>query len=205
MKKLLRQDNVNGDYAIIRNFSADTVVNAMETVYSQHNLIDTRGVTWDTVPFYQANADYAWTHWKDYVTEEAANYGVDPLWVLAKMSFESRGGQISGWTDGANAGPMQINKDTHLDKVMEAYNVKTGKTDKIVMTRENLSDDKTNIKIGIMYYSNLLKECNGNPYLAAQKYNYGNIGFVSSYADRTGKNKDAVISDFDSEKFINQF
>ena len=46
-----------------------------------------------------------------------------------------------------------------------------------------------------MLYANKLKSCNGNPYLAAQSYNYGNIGFVSDYAKRVNKDKNSIIAD----------
>lgn len=62
------------------------------------------------------------------------------------------------------------------------------------MTREALSDTETNIRIGIMMYANLLKQTNGNPFIAAQKYNMGNISYVTTYANRVGKSVDQIIA-----------
>lgn len=174
---------------------ASSVVTAMQEVYKSYNLTDYDGRTWDKVSMYQANADYAWEKWGTYVSEIAPQFGVDPLWVLSKMSFESGGGKYSGFGSGAAAGPMQIQKSVHLNNSITAKNVVTGKDETIQMTREALSDDKTNIKIGIMMYANQLAACGNNPYLAAQKYNYGNIGFVSTYASRIGKSKDDIMAD----------
>lgn len=193
---------VDGNYSILTDFAADGVLRKMQDVYAEYDLKDYGGYAWNNVPWYPKNADYAWENWKEYVEEIAPNYGVEPLWVLAKMSFESGGGRYSGYGTGAAAGPMQIQKSVHLNNTVSAYNVKTGKTDKIVMTREALSDDKTNIKIGIMMYANHLKSCSGNPYLAAQKYNYGNIGFVNTYANRIGKDKNTVISDVEDVGWV---
>lgn len=191
-------ESISGAYATLQDYDATGVLKTMQETYAEYELVDNRGYTYQTVPVYTANADYAWDNWKDYVTEVCEDYSTDPnfpLFVLAKMCIESSGGKNRGWGSGPAAGPMQIEKSIHLGNTMSAYNVKTGQTDTIVMTRENLSDDNKNIRIGVMYYANQLKSCNGNPYLAAQKYNYGNIGFVSDYAKRVNKDKDSIIAD----------
>lgn len=198
--------NVSGAYATLTDYDATGVFKAMQDAYAQYDLTDNRGYTYETIPVYPSSADYAWEHWKDYVTEVSENYSVDPkfpLFVLSKMCMESGGGQSGGWMEGkAAAGPMQIEKSVHLNHSISAYNVKTGQTDTIVMTKDALSDDKTNIKIGIMMYANHLNSCNGNPYLAAQKYNYGNILFVDDYAERVSKDKNAIIADVEDVGWV---
>lgn len=175
------------------------VLAAMQDFYRDGGLqgrTDYGGYTWDKVPFYSSNAQYALDNHKDTITRIAPDYGVDPLHVMSKMAFESGGGRSSGYGSGAAAGPMQIQKSVHLNNSISAYNVNTSKTDTIVMTREALSDTETNIRIGIMMYANSLKLTGGNPFMAAQKYNMGNIGYVTTYAGRVGKNKESVMRDY---------
>lgn len=193
---------IGDDIAIIRDFDASGVVKAMQDVYTEFSVKNKAGYSWNQVQLYESNADHAWTKWKSTIEEIAPNYGVNPLYILSIMCMESQGGKYSGYGTGTAAGPMQIEKKIHLDNVITANNVKTGKKDSIIMTREALGDDKTNIQIGIMMYANHLKACNDNPYLAAQKYNYGNINFVNTYAQRVGKDKNSIIADVDDVGWV---
>ncbi len=176
------------------------VLAAMQNFYKEGGLqgrTDYSGLTWEKVPFYSANAQYALDHHKDMIFNLAPEYGVDPLHVMAKMAFESSGGRNTGFGSGPAAGPMQIEKRVHLNNSISAYNVISNKTDTIVMSRENLGDTETNIRIGIMMYANILKQTGGNPFIAAQRYNMGNtVKWLPNYANRVGKSQENIMKEY---------
>ena len=70
---------------------------------------------------------------------------------------------------------------------------------------ENALDKKTNIKMGIMRYQNVLERYHGNERLALQSYNFG-YGLVDLiiqiYADEKGITYDEVVDNFNDTGWL---
>lgn len=153
--------------------------------------------TWDKLKAYDGDATYALEHYKDIVSKISAEYGVSPIHILSMMSYESAGGRTTG-KSGTAYGPMQI-EGVNLDTTISAYNVITKKTDKVLMSEENLLDVETNIRVGIMMFSKYLILTNGNPYVATLYYNPGEGGgpvIMNMYAKRVGKTVSNIENDY---------
>jgi len=99
---------------------------------------------------------------------------VDPFFVAALISVESRFGQNEKSTVGAT-GLMQLMPDTANEVADSSRSIKP-----------SLTDVTTNIKLGIEYWNQLEKKYKGNRFLALSAYNWGpgNVDKVRSTPSR---------------------
>ncbi len=112
----------------------------------------------------------------NYFLEVANEFGIDPYIFLSLMIKESsldHEATIPGGKNynGFGVGICQL--ETPNGQQVNAFNYSTGTKETIYETMENALDKKTNIKIGIMRYQNVLEKYQGNENLALQSYNYG--------------------------------
>lgn len=139
----------------------------------------------------------------NYFLEVAKDFGIDPYIFLSLMIKESSLDHESTIPGGKNyngfgVGICQL--ETPSGQQINAFNYSTNTTETIYETMENAIDKRTNIKMGIMRYQNVLEKYQGNENLALQSYNYGQgliDLIVAIYANEIGSSYDQVVSNFE--------
>ncbi len=139
----------------------------------------------------------------NYFLEVANDFGIDPYIFLSLMIKESSLDHESTIPGGKNyngfgVGICQL--ETPSGQQINAFNYSTNTTETIYETMENAIDKRTNIKMGIMRYQNVLEKYQGNENLALQSYNYGQgliDLIVAIYANEIGSSYDQVVSNFE--------
>ena len=139
----------------------------------------------------------------NYFLEVANDFGIDPYIFLSLMIKESSLDHESTIPGGKNyngfgVGICQL--ETPSGQQINAFNYSTNTTETIYETMENAIDKRTNIKMGIMRYQNVLEKYQGNENLALQSYNYGQgliDLIVTIYANEIGSSYDQVVSNFE--------
>lgn len=184
--------NDESNYDLITRLSQTKEVQSQNSKYS-YNLND-----------YSTNkiVDFIESDNGKYCFETCADFGVDPYMFICLMLKESSldhektipGGENY---NGYGVGICQLEQPS--GQIVTAFNYSTSQEETIEETMENAVDLRTNIKIGIMRYQNVLKKYKGNEKLALQSYNYGK-GLVDLivciYADEVGKTYEEVVNDF---------
>ena len=100
-------------------------------------------------------------------------YGIDANLLMAIAAQESCGDHYNNLDNGPAEGIMQIEKSVHIGYTVSAYNFETGEVETIRVTREDLQDLETNIKIGAMILRTSIENSNYNIPLGIQTYNLG--------------------------------
>ena len=99
--------------------------------------------------------------------------------------------------NGSGVGICQL--ETPNGQEITAFNYNTGQSETIYETMSNALDRKTNIKMGVMHYQNVLERYHGNEKLALQSYNFG-YGLVDLiieiYANEKGVSFDNVVDNY---------
>ena len=143
-----------------------------------------------------------------YFLQTAEDFGVDPYTFICLMMGESSlnhedtipGGKFY---NGFGVGICQL-ESPHGQEIT-AYNYTTKQNETVYETMENALDKKTNIKMGIMRYQNVLERYHGNERLALQSYNFG-YGLVDLiiqiYADEKGITYDEVVDNFNDTGWL---
>ena len=120
----------------------------------------------------------------EYLKKYSAEFGVDPLYVLAVMREESRFDPEAGSYVGA-LGLMQVMPATGKS-IANSLGIKN-------FNSQMLLDPETSVKMGCFYLSEQLKNFNGNNYYASGAYN-GGPGAMSKWISEMGdKNIDEFI------------
>ena len=144
----------------------------------------------------------------NYFLEVANDFGIDPYIFLSLMIKESSLDHESTIPGGKNyngfgVGICQL--ETPSGQQINAFNYSTNTTETIYETMENAIDKRTNIKMGIMRYQNVLEKYQGNENLALQSYNYGQgliDLIVTIYANEIGSSYDQVVSNFEDTGWL---
>lgn len=144
----------------------------------------------------------------NYFLEVANDFGIDPYIFLSLMIKESsldHEATIPGGKNynGFGVGICQL--ETPNGQQVNAFNYSTGTKETIYETMENALDKKTNIKIGIMRYQNVLEKYQGNENLALQSYNYGQglmDLIITVYANEIGSSYEQVVADFEDTGWL---
>lgn len=144
----------------------------------------------------------------NYFLEVAKDFGIDPYIFLSLMIKESSLDHESTIPGGKNyngfgVGICQL--ETPSGQQINAFNYSTNTTETIYETMENAIDKRTNIKMGIMRYQNVLEKYQGNENLALQSYNYGQgliDLIVTIYANEIGSSYDQVVSNFEDTGWL---
>lgn len=144
----------------------------------------------------------------NYFLEVANEFGIDPYIFLSLMIKESsldHEATIPGGKNynGFGVGICQL--ETPNGQQVNAFNYSTGTKETIYETMENALDKKTNIKIGIMRYQNVLEKYQGNENLALQSYNYGQglmDLIITVYANEIGSSYEQVVADFEDTGWL---
>ena len=110
--------------------------------------------------------------YEDIFEKYAKRYGLDTDLLMAMASQESSGKHYENLPSGSAYGIMQI-ENVNLNSTIKAYNFEEGKVDKFHITKDNVKDLDTNIRIGAMMLRERLDTYNNNIPLAIQSYNYG--------------------------------
>lgn len=107
-----------------------------------------------------------------YVEKYSEEYGIDKYLVYAIIKAES------------NFNEQAVSKSdaVGLMQIMEKTAMEIAKRDDLDITREELFNPETNIRLGIKYYSELLEKYNNNFKLAIVAYNAG-IGNVDKWIE----------------------
>jgi soluble lytic murein transglycosylase len=120
----------------------------------------------------------------EYLKKYSAEFGVDPLYVLAVMREESRFDPEAGSYVGA-LGLMQVMPATGKG-IANSLGIKN-------FNSQMLLDPETSVKMGCFYLGEQLKNFNGNNYYASGAYN-GGPGAMSKWISEMGdKNIDEFI------------
>lgn len=109
--------------------------------------------------------------YEEYVEKYAEENNIDPLLIFSIIKAESNFKENAESSSGA-VGLMQLMEET-AKEIAESM-------DEPILEKEDLKEAKTNIKIGIKYYSILQKNYDGNMLLALTAYNAG-IGNVNTW------------------------
>ena len=109
--------------------------------------------------------------YEEYVEKYAEENNIDPLLIFSIIKAESNFKENAESSSGA-VGLMQLMEET-AKEIAESM-------DEPILEKEDLKEAKTNIKIGIKYYSILQKNYDGNMLLALTSYNAG-IGNVNTW------------------------
>ncbi|MBQ2640261.1 MAG: lytic transglycosylase domain-containing protein [Bacilli bacterium] len=103
----------------------------------------------------------------------AKKYGLDKNLLMAIAAQESAGDHYNNLNNGPAEGIMQIEKAVHIGETISAYNYETKQNESVTVSRYNLQDLDTNIRIGAMILRQCIDNTNCNIPLAVQKYNFG--------------------------------
>ena len=144
----------------------------------------------------------------NYFLEVAHDFGIDPYIFLSLMIKESsldHEATIPGGKNynGFGVGICQL--ETPSGQQINAFNYSSGKEETIYETMENALDKKTNIKIGVMRYQNVLEKYCGNENLALQSYNYGQglmDLIITAYANEIGSTYEQVVLNFEDTGWL---
>lgn len=137
-----------------------------------------------------------------YFFQIADDFGIDPYTFICLMMVESslnHNDTIPGgiYYNGSGVGICQL--ETPNGQEITAFNYNTGQSETIYETMSNALDRKTNIKMGVMHYQNVLERYHGNEKLALQSYNFG-YGLVDLiieiYANEKGVSFDNVVDNY---------
>ena len=109
--------------------------------------------------------------YSEYVYKYSEEYNIDPLLVFSIIKVESNFHRNILSSSGA-IGLMQLMESTAMEMANEI--------DEEIVVKEALYNPQINIRIGICYFSYLLKHYDGNIYLSLAAYNAG-IGNVDSW------------------------
>lgn len=126
--------------------------------------------------------------YSEYVEKYAKEYKIDPYMVYAIIKAESN----------FNENAKSSSKAIGLMQIMEATAIETANKMDLNVEEEDLFDPELNIKIGLKYFTDLLKKYDNNYYLAIIAYNAG-IGNVDKWIDDGTIKKDA--SDIENVPF----
>ena len=133
---------------------------------------------------------------EDVFEKYARMYGLDKEVLIAMGAQENYGRHSEHLHTATATGIMQI-ENVNLNSTIRAYNFETGEIEKFHITKQNVEDLDTNIKIAAMFLRSKLDEYNNNIPLAIQSYNYGS-GNVSKVLNMCCKNnninKDEIIA-----------
>ena len=121
--------------------------------------------------------------YSQYVYKYAKENDIDPLLVFSIIKVESNFKRNTKSSSNA-MGLMQLMEATAIELSNEI--------DEEIVTTETLYNPDTNIKLGTKYYAYLLKQYNGNTYLALAAYNAG-MGNVNKWIE------DGIIKDDGSD------
>lgn len=112
--------------------------------------------------------------YSEYVYKYAEEYDVDPILIFAIIKAESNFNP--NVVSSSNAiGLMQL-MDTTAEEIANKLQIN-------FMKRASLYNPELNIQLGTKYFSNLMKEYNGNQLLALTAYNAG-IGNVKKWIEQ---------------------
>lgn len=113
--------------------------------------------------------------------------------TILDYQYKNRGGAI---------GPMQVQVNIWLDQQLNVFNYKTQQYEKIIITMDNLSDYKENIRIGCAIYQDNLNKLYHNNAAAIICYNCGITKFkqkiIDPYCEETGLSYEDVLKDFNN-------
>ncbi len=119
--------------------------------------------------------------YSEYVEKYSSEYNIDSYMVYAIIKAESNFKEDAKSSSNA-VGLMQIMEDTAIE---------TARKMQLEVNENDLFNPEMNIKIGIKYFSDLLKNYNNNYYLAIIAYNAG-IGNVDKWIENGTIKKDAT-------------
>ena len=143
-----------------------------------------------------------------YTFQIAEDFGIDPYTFVCLMMGESslnHEATIPGgaYYNGFGVGICQL--ESPSGQQITAFNYSTNQNETIYETMENAIDKKTNIKMGIMRYQNVLQRYHGNEKLALQSHNFG-YGLVDLivqiYADEKGVSFDEVVNNLEDTGWL---
>jgi soluble lytic murein transglycosylase len=162
---LKSMDYINSQKVISNNYSK--LLNSLKSPYKDY--------------LYYLIYPYAYP---EYLKKYSAEFGVDPLFVLAVMREESRFDPEAGSYVGA-LGLMQVMPATGKG-IANSLGIKN-------FNSQMLLDPETSIKMGCFYLSEQLKNFNGNNYFASGAYNGGPGAMSKWISERGDKNIDEFI------------
>ena len=134
--------------------------------------------------------------YEDIFEKYAKRYGLDTDLLMAMASQESSGKHYENLPSGSAYGIMQI-ENVNLNSTIKAYNFEEGKVDKFHITKDNVKDLDTNIRIGAMMLRERLDTYNNNIPLAIQSYNYGSGNLSKALkmcVNTEGVSKNSIIN-----------
>lgn len=143
-----------------------------------------------------------------YTFQIAEDFGIDPYTFVCLMMGESsldHEATIPGgaYYNGFGVGICQL--ESPSGQQITAFNYSTNQSETIYETMENAIDKKTNIKMGIMRYQNVLERYHGNEKLALQSHNFG-YGLVDLivqiYANEKGVSFDEIVDNFEDTGWL---
>jgi len=143
-----------------------------------------------------AKANKTQRYYGDMIEKYATIYGVDPALALA-VATQERGVHSSEMDSGGATGLMQIQNSVWVGQFVQAYNFKTQKREKFLITSDNIKNLENNIKIGCMILQNAFEYMNYNPLAAVQCYNMGcgNMNkILTQYAKDENKTVEQVLN-----------
>lgn len=120
------------------------------------------------------------TDYSEYVYKYSKENNIDPLLTFAIIKAESNFNRNIKSTSGA-IGLMQLMESTANERANEIG--------EDIIVKESLYNPEINIRIGVNYYSYLLKKYDGNILIACAAYNAG-IGNVDKWISEGIINKD---------------
>lgn len=138
-----------------------------------------------------------------YCFEVCNDFGIDPYSYVCLLMGESslnHNDTVPGgkYYNGFAVGISQL--ETPNGKEVTAFNYTTNQEETMYETMENALDIRSNMKLSIMDYQNVLNRYHGNERLAFQSYNYG-YGLVdlivAIYADEIGVSFDDVVNNLE--------
>ena len=138
-----------------------------------------------------------------YCFEVCNDFGVDPYSYVCLLMGESSLNHNDTIPGGKNYNGFAVGisqLETPNGKEVTAFNYTTNQEETMYETMENALDIRSNMKLGIMDYQNVLNRYHGNERLAFQSYNYG-YGLVdlivAIYADEIGVSYDDVVNNLE--------
>lgn len=132
----------------------------------------------------------------DIIDKYSKMYGLDTDLMIA-IATQERGIHSSVMDKGGGIGLMQIQNSVWLDETIKAYNYETKQYDSLLITKDNIGDLETNIKIGCMHAQECIERSKGNILLSLQMYNFGTRNIkkvINAYSEDTGKNIEDIYA-----------
>lgn len=159
------------------------------------------------IPYYDRTDSEKFANCKklygDLITKYANEYGLDPNLMIAVATQES-GVHDSDYSDVA-VGLMRIEKSVWEGNEITVYNYETKSDETFKITKKDLQDLETNIKIGCMIMRQQMDYMRNNAIAALQCYNmgYGNMDIIlDSYAKDIGSTKIEVLDNLNDYGYI---